>query len=79
MDRWPEALDAFDTAIAAEPRAATVHYHRARVLEELGRYPEAADAYQRSIRHDPGLREAYEPLAEVLARRKRRFKPSTKL
>ena len=41
LDRHAEAIDWFDRTIAADPRHAYARFHKARLLERLGR---AADA-----------------------------------
>lgn len=41
---WPGALDAFDRALAADPRFAAAHLARARVLQVQGRVAEAKQA-----------------------------------
>lgn len=51
LGRQSEALDAFDHALAANPRYVEAHLNRAVLLNELGRMDEASEAFERAAEH----------------------------
>lgn len=51
--RLPEALEAAERAVAANPRYGNVHWLRARLLEQSGGLEEAGAAYERAVELDP--------------------------
>ena len=50
LDQKEEALVAYDQAIQLAPNEASFHYHKAHVLEQLGRLSEANRAYEEAQR-----------------------------
>ena len=50
---WPQALAHFDAAARSRPHSATIHNHRARTYERLGRLEEALECLDRALAIDP--------------------------
>jgi len=50
LDRFAQALEAFDRALAVEPRSAYVVFHRAVVLDKLGRADDARQGFHEFLR-----------------------------
>lgn len=65
---WPGALDAFDRALAADPRFAAAHVARARQLQIMGRVAEAKQAVEAARAALDGATEREASQAAVLAR-----------
>lgn len=63
QERWPEALEAYDAALAAGD-AADLRAKRAHVLHRLGRRDEAEHEWQRVLERDPRSMEALEQLLQ---------------
>ncbi len=71
LDRTPEALEAFDQALARDDASAPAHNGRAAALGRLGQLDEALAAAERAIAVAPGLADAHRTRG-VLLRRLRR-------
>ncbi|WP_439579587.1 hypothetical protein [Elioraea sp.] len=65
---WPGALDAFDRALAADPRFAAAHVGRARQLQIMGRVAEAKQAVEAAHDALDGATEREASQAAILAR-----------
>ena len=61
-----DALDAFDEAIAREPRSAIAHSNRAHVLNTLERYAETVAAADQALALDAGLYFAWRARGQAL-------------
>lgn len=53
LNALPEALEAADAAVAADPGFARAHLRRGEVLHLLGRHPEAVESFARALALDP--------------------------
>lgn len=62
-----DAVEWFDTAIAADPDLGVAHLCRGLSLEEMGRHEDAADAFRSAAEADPGDVAARYLLARALA------------
>ena len=65
MGKYPEALDALETAQKLDPRFAMTYYTRGNVYEQQGNRAQAAQEYQHAARLDPQLQLARDALARV--------------
>lgn len=68
LDRIEEALEWFNRAIEAPDYDCRhyPHFHRGRLLEQLGRFTEARDAFHHSLAIEPGWQPAQLALQHVL-------------
>ncbi len=66
MQRWEEALSAFDKALALQDDHVAALANRAQVLKELGRFEAALAAYEATLARKPDLVQAYVELGDVL-------------
>ena len=69
LGRGAEALTKIDVALASDPRRATLHELRARILSSLDRFEEAEASTRRALDLDPGLAPALEMKALLALRR----------
>ena len=53
LNRYEEALAAYDQALKIEPKYAYAWNNRGQILANLGRHEEALDAYQKTLEIDP--------------------------
>lgn len=53
LNRFAEALECYDKALALEPKSAALHNNRGNALRHLGRAQESAAAYDQAIALDP--------------------------
>ena len=53
LDKYEEALTAYDQALRLDPTYAVAWYNKGRVLHDLRRYEEALTAYDQALRLDP--------------------------
>ena len=53
MERWDEALEAFEKAIALEPDLPEAWRNKGVALERLNRYKEAQEAFQHLVELTP--------------------------
>ncbi len=67
LDRWTEALECYDKAIALEADAAALHSNRGNALKHLGRIDESLASYDRAIALDPLSAPAFENKALLYA------------
>ncbi len=58
QEKYNEAIECFDKAIAADPDYKLAWYNKGAALREDGRYPEAVEAYNKAIELDPNFAEA---------------------
>ena len=65
MGKYPEALDALDTAQQLNPRFAMTYYTRGNVYEAQGNRTQAAEEYRQALARDPQLQVARDALARV--------------
>lgn len=68
LKRTPEAIAAYEGALALESPPVEAHYGLGCVLEALDRVPEALACYRRALTIDPDYAEAEVRLGELLAR-----------
>jgi tetratricopeptide (TPR) repeat protein len=60
LERYDEAIEAFDLAIKYKPDFAKAYYNKGNTLSRyLNRYQEAIDAFDLAIKYDPDDVEAY--------------------
>ncbi len=59
LQRYDEAIHAYDQAIRLDPNYATAYYNKGNSLRNLQRYDEAIRAYDQAIRLDPNDAAAY--------------------
>jgi tetratricopeptide (TPR) repeat protein len=59
LQRYDEAIRAFDQAIRLDPNYASAHYNKGNSLGNLQRYDEAIRAFDQAIRLDPNYAAAY--------------------
>jgi tetratricopeptide (TPR) repeat protein len=71
LNRWAEALDCYDRALAIEPAAAALHSNRGNALRNLRRVDESLAAYDRAIALDPLYAAAWENKALLYAHAQR--------
>ena len=71
LDRWTEALDCYEKALALEPGAAALHSNRGNALRHLGRAEESLASYDRAIALDPLYAAAFENKALLYAHAQR--------
>jgi len=71
LNRWTEALECYDKAIALEADAAALHSNRGNALRHLGRPEESLAAYDRAIALDPLNAPAFENKALLYAHAQR--------
>ena len=71
LNRWTEALDCYDKAIALEPDAAALHSNRGNALRHLGRATESLASYDHAIALDPLYAAAFENKALLYAHAQR--------
>ncbi len=71
LNRWTEALECYDKAIALEADAAALHNNRGNALRHLGRPEESLAAYDRAIALDPLNAPAFENKALLYAHAQR--------
>jgi tetratricopeptide (TPR) repeat protein len=55
LGRYPEAIDAYESAIQIDANHPVFHYCRGDVLQRLGRTEEARQAYERGNQLKKGL------------------------
>lgn len=67
--KFSAALEAYDAAVAADPKLALGHFKRGTVLAPLGRAEEAAEAYAKAIDLCPDYPEAANNLAVLMINR----------
>lgn len=60
--RYPEALEAYDKAIALGPPESTPHEGKAIVLFDMGRIPEALEEFKKAIVMDPSKLDLHQDL-----------------
>ncbi len=60
LNRWPEALECYDKALALEPLSAALHNNRGNALRHLGRAEESLVSYDQAIALDPLFAPAFE-------------------
>ena len=65
QQRWPEALDALDTAEKLDPNFAVTYFYRGQIHRANNQIPAAVQDYQRALALDPYLDPARQALAEV--------------
>lgn len=68
---YPEALESFEKAIAADPTLTRAFTGRAHVIASLGRYEEAHQAILEVLRREPDYPFAYMTLGSILHRMRR--------
>ncbi len=68
--RIPEAVQAFEDAVARWPQVASLHSNLGQCLCDLKRYPEAEAACLRALELDPEMAEAWSTLGNVLVGRR---------
>jgi predicted TPR repeat methyltransferase len=59
IERFAEALDAYDKVISLDPTVAEAYNNRGLVLEKLGRLADALESFERAIKLDPGFSAAH--------------------
>jgi tetratricopeptide (TPR) repeat protein len=69
LERYDEAIEAYDAAIALQPMAYQLHYRKGWALEMAGRLLEARQALQRAVEINPNYPEPFARLAALAARR----------
>ncbi|MBV9063350.1 MAG: sulfotransferase, partial [Alphaproteobacteria bacterium] len=69
LERYPEALQMLDTAIAVEPDRAYSHYRRGMAFAVSGDTAAAQAAYHRAVELDPNHAAAIASLASIAARK----------
>ncbi len=62
---WPEALQAYDNAVAYDPSFATAHMKKADLLAKLGRTTEAEKVYAQAIKLNPQAAYIYDGRAKL--------------
>lgn len=65
QNRWPEALESFDQAIALEPKVPSYHFSRGSVLLHVRRTDEAVEEFHQALELDPQYVEAYNNLGRA--------------
>lgn len=68
QSRWPEAIAAFDAALAASPGFAAALHHKGAVLEIMGRNVEAGRYYELAIASNGGYADPLGGRASIAAR-----------
>ena len=68
LDRAPEALAAYERAIAANPASAQIRVNQGMLLRRLGRLAEARDAFDAALRLQPDYARAQAELDSLPAR-----------
>lgn len=71
VQRYEEALTAFERAISLDPSYAPSYLNKGEALDNLGRYEEALAAYEQAIRLDPNYARSYHNRGNVLSKLKR--------
>ncbi|MES2255721.1 MAG: tetratricopeptide repeat protein [Pseudomonadota bacterium] len=66
IERFAEALDSYDKALALKPDLADIHNNRAIALASLGRREEALESYGRAVALKPDYAQAYNNRGTVL-------------
>lgn len=69
-DRDQEALQAYDAAIAIDPRQHQAHTGKGIVYRKLEDYDSAMASYERAVEIEPKYAEAYSSMAMILIKRK---------
>ena len=65
-EKWKDALEAIDAALAIDDRYAEAHYLRGQILEGLGRHADAKTAYQRALDEDVCPLRALTPIRQAV-------------
>lgn len=71
LERWTEALDCYDRALALEPDAAVLHNNRGNALRHMGRAEESLASCEKAIALDPLHAGAFENKALLYAHAQR--------
>ena len=66
LQRYPEAIAAYDAALALKPGDATTLNNRGGALQNMGRFVEARAAYDAALAADPNLADAISNRAQLL-------------
>ncbi|HHH30242.1 MAG TPA: tetratricopeptide repeat protein [Polyangiaceae bacterium] len=64
-EAWDKALPHLETALAAQPSNAEIHYYMALAKSRLGNVDEARSGFEKALELDPGLTLARAHLAEI--------------
>jgi tetratricopeptide (TPR) repeat protein len=64
--KWKDALEAVEAALAIDNRYAEAHYVRGQILESLGRHADAKIAYQRALDEDICPLRALTPIRQAV-------------
>jgi superkiller protein 3 len=64
--KWEEAIECHQTALAIRPRAPAAHYNLGRTLRAQGKLEEATEQFEEALRLDPKFASAHNGLGLVL-------------